>query len=118
MSLRSPRTDLHPAPISRTFTLTNGGASVTVADQLEASLATSPAGAPAAGINHLPSTLWLVVTTAGTFVYADILGNVNTTASIAVGAYQLPFTLKSIGDPGGTQGTLVGSLTCTWHPEA
>lgn len=118
MSLRSPRTDMHPASISRTFALTSGGATVTVADQLEASGATSPAGAPAAGINHLPSTLWLVVATAGTFIWADILGNVNTSASLAVGVYILPFTLKAIGDPGGTMGTVVGSLTATWHPEA
>lgn len=118
MSLRTPRTDLHPAPISRTYTLTSGGATVTVADQTEASGAQSPAGAPAAGINHMPSTLWLVVATAGTFIWTDLLGTVNTTASIAIGTYVLPFTLRTIGDPLGTMGTVVGTLTASFHPEA
>ncbi len=119
MSLRTPRTDLHPAPIERTFVLP-GAAPVVLADQLEPSGATSPAGAPGPGINHLPSRIWAVIATAGTLVWTDILGNVNTTAQLPVGVFELPFTFKGIGDTVGgvTVGTAIGTLTAAWHPEA
>jgi hypothetical protein len=119
MSLRSPRTDLHPSSIQRTFVLP-GAAPVVLADQLEPNNTVSPAGAPAANINHMPSTIWVVVTTTGTLVWTDLLGNVNTTAALPVGAFELPFTFKAIGDSVGgvTVGTAIGTLTASWHPEA
>lgn len=119
MALRTPRTDLHPAPIERTFVLP-GAAPVVLADQLEPNNSLSPAGAPAAGINHLPSKIWVVITTTGTLVWTDNLGNVNTTAALPVGCFELPFTFKAIGDSVGgvTVGTAIGTLTAAWHPEA
>lgn len=112
MALRSPRTDLHPSSIQRTFVLPVAG-TTPLADTLEPSNALSPAGAPAAGIDHLPSTLWLVVSTTGTFIWTDILGNVNTSGALPVGVFELPFTIKTI-----EVGTAIGTLTASWHPEA
>jgi hypothetical protein len=119
MALRTPRTDLHPASISRTFT--TAGAQIVLADQSEASNVVSPAGAPAAGIDHLPSTVLLLAPAAGgAFVWKDILGNSNTITFPAVTAgntptlVALPFTLASI-----EAGTAAGFIvTCSWHPEA
>lgn len=120
MALRTPRTDLHPASISRTFT--TAGAQIVLADQLEPSLTASPpSGAPAAGINHLPSTIFLLPPVGGgAFVWLDVLGNTNTFTFPAAAAtfiptpVALPFTMKSI-----EAGTAAGFVvTASWHPEA
>jgi hypothetical protein len=111
MALRSPRTDLHPSSIQRTFTLPVAG-STPLADQLEPSNVVSPVGAPAANINHLPSDLHLIVGTTGTFVWTDLLGNSNT-VTYPVGVFNIPYTFRTI-----EVGTAIGTLTVSWHPEA
>lgn len=116
MSLRTPRTDLHPASISRTFT--TAGAQIVLADQQEPNNSVSPGGAPAAGINHLPSTLLVILAAAGgTLTWLDILGNSNTltfAANTVPVPVVLPFTAKSI-EASSTNGT---QITASWHPEA
>lgn len=116
MALRTPRTDLHPASVSRTFT--TAGAQIVLADQNEPSGAVSPAGAPAAGINHLPSTLCVILAAAGgTLTWLDLLGNSNTltfAANAVPVPITLPFTAKSI-EASSTNGT---QIVASWHPEA
>jgi hypothetical protein len=112
MAIRSPRIDLHPPCISRTF---NDFASpIVLADQAEPTLAASPNGAPAEDINHLPSSIFVVCTTSGTITWTDALGNSNTTAALPTGAYPLPFTMRTIE----SVSSFVGSITVSWHPEA
>lgn len=111
MSLRSPRTDLHPSSIQRTFT--SFGSQIVLADQLEASGALSPNGAPAAGINHLPSNVFIHADAADVFAWTDLLGNANSITFAVAFTGELPFTIKTIETT-----TTVVAVVCSWHPEA
>lgn len=111
MALRTPRTDLHPAPIQRTFT--SFAAQIVLADQLEPSLTTSPNGAPGSGINHLPSTVFVHADAADVFAWTDILGNANSITFAVAYTGPLPFTIRTI-----ETSTTVVAVTCAWHPEA
>jgi len=115
MALRTPRTDLHVPAISRTFTTADyGAADIALADQLEPNNSVSPAGAPAAGINHLPSVLFLVAEAGQALSWEDILGNINTITFVAPFYGTLPFTARIIRGPE----TTAASVTASWHPEA
>jgi hypothetical protein len=111
MAFRTPRTDLHPPSISRTFTdFTND---IPLCDQSEPTLATNPAGAPAPDINHLPSSVFVNAAAADVFAWEDILGNANSITFDAAFVGELPFTIVSIDST-----TTVTSVTVSWHPEA
>lgn len=112
MALRTPRSDLHPASASRTFT--SFVAQIVLADNLEPNLSASPNGAPAAGFNHLPTTLFVVVTGAQVFAWRDAWGNLNSITFSAAGyTGALPFTAATI-----ETATNVTSVTASWLPEA
>lgn len=116
MALRTPRTDLHPPTISRTFV--TAGAQIILADQLEPSGELSPAGAPMAGVNHLPSSVFVLSPAGGgTLVFLDAFGNSNSIvypANATGGPHTLPFVFRSI-----EAGTTAGfSITVSWNPEA
>lgn len=114
MALRTPRTDLHVPSISRTFLAAGLGAAVVLADQLEPNNSISPAGAPAAGINHLPSSLFVGAAAGQILEWTDALGNANSFTFVAAYTGPLPFTARSIGGAA----TTVGFITVSWHPEA
>lgn len=111
MSLRSPRTDMHPATISRTFV--PAAAQIVLADQLEASGATSPAGAPGPGIDHLPTSLFIVASAGKVFAWTDIFGTVNSLTFAAGYTGPLPWSARTIEST-----TNVEFVTVLWHPES
>lgn len=111
MALRTPRTDLHPSSLGRTVALPLG-AQVILADSLEPSNALSPAGAPIAGVNHLPSGMLLSVTVIGTFVFTDIAGNTHSVVA-PVGIVWIPFAARTL-----EVSTATGSVTVGWNLEA
>jgi hypothetical protein len=103
MALHPVRSDLYPPNRCKTFALPV----VTSPTTLHTA---GTAGSPA-DVNHLPSTVYLNVTTGGTFVFTDVLGTSNT-ITFAAGTYVLPFTCTTV-----TTGTAVGTMTVSWHPE-
>lgn len=99
MALLSVRSDLHPPCFSKTYTLPVSGSS---------SLHTVSGGALQ---DFLPSSIFLIVSTAGTFVWTDADGNSNS-LTFAVGDRTLPFTGATL-----EVGTAVGQATVSWNPE-
>jgi hypothetical protein len=99
MALSPVRSDLHPPCFSKTYVLPVAGAS---------SLHEKSGGAL---MNHLPSSVFLIVSTTGTFVWTDAGGNSNT-MTLAVGDRTLPFVPATI-----EVGTAIGEAVVSWNPE-
>jgi hypothetical protein len=114
MALRTPKTDLHPSTIQRTFLAAGLATAVVLADQLEASGATSPAGAPGPGIDHMPSAMFVGAGAGQILEWTDLLGNANSFTFVAAYTGPLPWSARTIG--GGA--TNVAFLVVLWHPEA
>lgn len=113
MSLSPVRSDLGPAPFSRTFT--TAGVQVVLCDQTNTPIAANPNG-----VNHPPSEIWVLnLAAGGNLVWLDLAGTSNTMATPAVTAgntpfyFKLPSTAKSI-EAGSTSGYVI---TAAWHPE-
>ena len=99
MALQPVRSDLYPPCFSKTYVLPVAGSS---------SLHEKSGGALQ---DHLPASLFLIVTTAGTFVWTDADGNSNS-ITLAVGDRTVPFVGATI-----EVGTAIGEATVSWNPE-
>jgi hypothetical protein len=108
VSLSSPRYDLHPPCLSRTFT--SFAAQVVLANNVSNSV---PNGAPVnSNINHLPASIFVVAEAGDTFAFTDVLGNVNSMTFVAPFYGTLPFTAATIETT-----TDCPFVTVSWNPE-
>ncbi len=106
MALTAPRSDLYAPCISKTFT------TFSAVQTLHVEPTKLSTGAAPAGINHLPSSIFVKAAAADVLEFTDALGVTNTLTFVRAFDGTLPFTCAAL-----TANTTVDSVTASWNPE-
>jgi hypothetical protein len=104
MGLVSKRTDRNAPAITKTFT------TFAAAQVLHEATGSTATGAAPAGINHLPSSIYVKAAAADVLEYIDALGVTNSLTFVRAFDGTLPFVFASL-----TTNTTVDSVTVAWH---
>ena len=106
MALITVRSDLHPPGVSKNFT-TFAAAQVLHIETGKTATAAAPAG-----INHLPSSIYVKAAAADVLEYKDVLGNTVSLTFVRAFDGTLPFVFSEL-----TANCTVDSVTVAWHVE-
>lgn len=106
MGLVTVASDKYPPSITKTFT------TFTAALTLHEATGRTSTGAAPAGINHLPSSIFVIAEAGDVLAYKDAKDVANVLTFTAAFYGTLPFTIAEITETS----TTVTSVTASWHP--